>query len=426
MNDKRVSLSKDDVMLIFVAGLASYMDAALLVSLGVALPIWTKYLTLNSWMVGLISTLLTVAVAIGSFIGGWLSDKFGRVTVFNADIFFVAVGSFIIAISSNVTILLIGVIIAGLASGADLPTSLAVISERMTKEVYGRAISSTQMFWTVGILLSQFIGFLTATRGMGSPAALFGWIGLVALINWCVRVFSKKFRTIETTLAVEVQNETHSVSKPKKYHVNDLLKHRNILISIVLLTIFYLFWNLPANTWGSFVNYFLVTVDNRSQAYSTVIALIANIACLISNFFYFKVSDTKWRYPVMYGGLLVGLIAFLTAGIFSSYWQAFTLAYICYSATNTLWGEALYKIWTQSFYPVDARASLTGFSYGVVRALTALFSLITPTLMGYSPKMLLWIMAGCTLVSGLCAIIIVQHRDKFKATDLENEQVESE
>ncbi|GAB7169401.1 hypothetical protein TUA1478L_13970 [Lactiplantibacillus plantarum] len=87
MVDEKVKLSKANVLLIIVAGLASYMDAALLVSLGVALPIWTKYLALNSWMVGLLSTMLTVAVAIGSFVGGWLSDKFGRVAVFNADIF---------------------------------------------------------------------------------------------------------------------------------------------------------------------------------------------------------------------------------------------------------------------------------------------------------------------------------------------------
>lgn len=416
MTTEKVKLTRDNVMLIVVAGLASYMDAALLVSLGVALPIWAKYLSLNSWLVGLISTLLTVSVAVGSFIGGWLSDKFGRVTVFNADILFVAIGSFIIALSQNVTVLFIGVIIAGLASGADLPTSLAVISERMSKKVYGRAISSTQIFWTVGILLSQFIGFLTANSGMGSPAALFGWIGAVALLNWCVRVFSKKFKTIETTLAVEESAELDVQPSSKTYKISDLMKHRNILLSIVLLTIFYLFWNLPANTWGSFVNYFLVTVDNRSQAFSTVIALIANIACLFSTFFYFKVSDTKYRYPVMYGGLLVGLIAFVTAGTFSDYWQAFTIAYICYSASNILWGEALYKIWTQTFYPVDARASLTGFSYGIVRALTAVFSLVTPTLMAFSPKLLLWIMAGCTLVSGLCAIIIVKHMSKFKMT----------
>ncbi len=299
MVDEKVKLSKANVLLIIVAGLASYMDAALLVSLGVALPIWTKYLALNSWMVGLLSTMLTVAVAIGSFVGGWLSDKFGRVAVFNADIFFVAIGSFIIAIAQNTTILIIGVVIAGLASGADLPTSLAVISERMSSKVYGRAISSTQIFWTIGILLSQFIGFITANSGLGSPAALFGWIGLVAIINWCVRVFSKRFKQIETDLVdhehVDCASNGQSV---KKYRLGQLLRTGGLLVPMILLTVFYLFWNLPANTWGSFVNYFLVTVDGRTQAYSTIVALIANIVCLLVNLIYLKVSDTRYRYRV--------------------------------------------------------------------------------------------------------------------------------
>lgn len=408
MVNEKVKLSKANVLLIIVAGLASYMDAALLVSLGVALPIWTKYLSLNSWMVGLVSTMLTVAVAVGSFVGGWLSDRFGRVTVFNADIFFVAVGSLIIAVAHNTTLLLVGVVIAGLASGADLPTSLAVISERMSSKVYGRAISSTQIFWTVGILLSQFIGFITANSGMGSPAALFGWIGLVALVNWCVRVFSKRFKTIETDLVVQEQaTEDSTTQTTKKYSLRQLLHTSGFLVPMILLTVFYLFWNLPANTWGSFVNYFLVTIDGRTQAYSTIVALIANIVCLLVNLIYLKVSDTKYRYPAMYVGIAVALVSFVIAGIYSDRWQVFTVVYIFYSGSTVLCGEALYKIWSQTFYPVDARATMTGFSYGLVRVLTAVFSLVTPTLMGYSPELLLWIMVGCTVLFGTCAIIIV-------------------
>lgn len=397
-------LTKDNVLMIIVAGVASYLDAALLVSLGVALPLWTKTLHLNSWSVGLVSTLLTLAVALGSFVGGWLSDRFGRVKVFNVDIFFVAVGALVIATASNLPILLVGVVIAGLASGADLPTSLAVISERLSKHAYGRAISSTQIFWTVGILLSQFIGFLTAGQLRGSVLALFGWIALVALANWCVRVFSKRIKAIE---AVKPQTQTTSETSPHT-SLKTLLKNKTFLLPLVLLTVFYLFWNLPANTWGSFVNYFLVTVDQQSQAFSTAIALAANLFCLLLNVLYVKVADTKYRYPIMYVGIAVALIAFIVAGTFSEYWQVFTIAYICYSGSTVLCGEALYKIWNQTFYPVDARATMTGFSYGIVRAFTAVFSLITPTLMGYSPKLLLWILVGCAAIFGTVAIMIVQ------------------
>lgn len=405
MAKTKVKLSRDNVLLIIVAGLASYMDAALLVSLGVALPIWTKAFALNSWMVGVVSTLLTIAVALGSLTGGWLSDRFGRVTVFNVDIFFVGIGAAVIAASRNLTMLLIGVVIAGLASGADLPTSLAVISERVPKAVYGRAIALTQLFWTVGILLSQFLGFLTADQALGSAATLFGFIALVAFLNWGVRVFSKRIKAIEATRVVEADTDTPKAAK--HYTLGMLLKNKAFVLPLVLLTTFYLFWNLPANTWGSFVNYFLVTVGGRSQAYSTLIALIANIFGLVLNVGYLKLADTKYRYPAMVGGLLVALVAFVAAGLFSGEWQIFTVAYIMYSGSNVFTGETLYKIWSQTFYPVDARATMTGFSYGFVRICTAIFSLVTPTLMGYSPKLLLWIMVACTVIFGSCALRIV-------------------
>lgn len=122
--------------LVLVAGTASYLDSSLLVSLGVALPIWTKLMQLTPLQSGFISTLLTLMVALGAVVGGWLSDRFGRVRVFNLDILFVAVGAIIIAFAPNLPLLLLGTVIAGLASGADLPTSLAVISERTSDQLY--------------------------------------------------------------------------------------------------------------------------------------------------------------------------------------------------------------------------------------------------------------------------------------------------
>ena len=397
----KVTLTRDNIVLIIVAGLASYMDAALLVSLGVALPIWTKSMSLNSWIVGFISTLLTISVAFGSFLGGKLSDAFGRSKVFNIDIFFVAIGSAVIALAHNLPVLLTGVVIAGLASGADLPTSLAVISERMSKKAYGRAIAMTQIFWTVGILLSQFIGFITAGMGAGSASVLFGWIAIVAFVNWLVRMFSPKFRSIESKQSI-VSSADEEVDT-KQYSLKEIFENKQFVGSLILLTIFYLFWNLPANTWGSFVNYFLVTVDHRTQAFSTIAALIANLVCLACNFIYVRMADSKLRYPLMYGGIAVAFLSFLFAGIFSSNWLIFTIAYVCYSGSTVFCGEALYKIWTQSIYPVNVRATMTGFSYGLVRAFTALFSLITPTLMGYSVKALFWTLVGCTVIFGLCA-----------------------
>lgn len=53
MNENTSNKMDRKVMsLVFVAGTASYLDASLLVSLGVALPIWTKILNLTPILSG--------------------------------------------------------------------------------------------------------------------------------------------------------------------------------------------------------------------------------------------------------------------------------------------------------------------------------------------------------------------------------------
>lgn len=411
MEHAKQKMDKKTLALVLVAGTASYLDSSLLVSLGVALPIWTKLMHLTPFITGLISTLLTMMVALGSVIGGWLADRFGRVRVFNLDILFVGIGALIIAFATNLPVLLLGTMIAGLASGADLPTSLAVISERTSDKMYGRAISITQIFWTVGILLSQFIGFLTSGMTWGSVRWIFGVIALVSFINWYIRAFSKKFKQNEATLQQQ-NNHSADTNHQPKVKLSEIFKNKQYVSILILLTMFYLFWNIPANTWGSFVNYFLVTVSHRTQAYATLVALVANIFNLISNSFYVKISDTQYRYPVMYGAIIIGALAFLCAGIWSTVWWVFTIAYVLYSATNTLCGEPIYKIWTQTFYPTNVRASITGFSYGFVRFFTAIFSLFTPTLMAWSVQKFLWIVFASALISGVFAVIIVHRLPK--------------
>ncbi|MFC6169650.1 MFS transporter [Loigolactobacillus jiayinensis] len=412
-------MNKGQVLLVVVAGIASYLDAAILVSCGVALPLWTKYFEFSPLISGSINTALTLAVAIGAVSGGALSDKFGRVAIFNFDILVVAIGTALVAFTNNIPLLFVGLALAGWGSGADLPTSLAVISERMDKANYGKAITSTQLYWTAGIILSQFIGFLTAgMSGIMPVKYLFGFIALMAFINWGIRIFSKSFRDIENNLADDVQTaegtEQIAEAKPK---LGELLKQKTILVPLVLLTLFYLFWNLPANSFGMFLNYFLVIVDNQAAATATIVAIIGNVLGFVATLIFMRIADTKYRYHIMFAGLAMGIAAMFIAGLSAAYWFIFSVCYIVYMFGYIWIGEPIYKVWTQSFYPVNARASMTGFSLGIVRALTAAFALITPTLMAISPALFLWILFGCVIIYGIFAIAIVKMIPRYHIHD---------
>ena len=199
------SRSRSGWMLTMNASIASYLDASILVTTGIVLAMWKTQFGLNAWWVGALSTLVTLSVALGSAVGGYLSDKFGRVTVFNLDILFVALGTLLVALAPNLPMIVVGLFIAGVASGADLPTSLAVISERTEPDQYGKVIASTEIYWLGGIVLSQGLGFLTADMGYMSSRILFAWLAVVALVTWGIRALSPKFHNLETQMVVPVE-----------------------------------------------------------------------------------------------------------------------------------------------------------------------------------------------------------------------------
>lgn len=417
MESKKDKLSGKDWFLSSIAGVASYLDAALLVSAGIALAIWSEYYDLDPWWTGVTSTTLTLSVAIGALLGGRLSDKFGRVRVFNIDILLVAIGSFIIAFSTNIEMLLVGLVLAGLASGADLPTSLAVITERVSPKHHGKVLTITGMFWILGILLSQALGFATSTMGMMGTRLLFIWIAVIALLNWGVRVFSNKFRQVEQELYE--QNSKENMFNEQKVSIKAIFTSKKYLLPLISVTGFYLFWNIPANTWGSFVNYFLVIINGRSQSYSTALGFFANLAAIAVLFFiYMKLADTKFRYVMMHTGIFLCVLSFVITGIFGgTSWIIFSVAYFVYSACNNLHGESIYKIWTQSFYTPDLRASVTGISIAIVRILTAVFSIFTPMIMNYSPDLLMWLLVASLVICWSFAGLTIKLVKKYNIPD---------
>lgn len=198
-----------------------------------------------------------------------------------------------------------------------------------------------------------------------------------------------------------------------------IFSSKRYLVPLIAVTGFYLFWNIPANTWGSFVNYFLVTINGRSQSYSTALGFFANVAAFAVLFFiYMKFADTKHRYTMMHTGIFLCVLSFVVSGIFGgTSWIIFSIAYFIYSSCNNLHGESIYKIWTQSFYSPDVRASVTGVSIAIVRIFTAICSVFTPVIMNYSPDLLMWLLVASLLICWAFAGFTIKLVKKYNIPD---------
>src|SRR5699024_8947982 len=124
------------------------------------------------------------------------------------------------------------------------------------------------------------------------------------------------------------------------------------------------------------------------------------------------------RYTMMHIGLFLCVPAFVASGIWGGVsWVVFSISYFIYSACNNLHGESVYKIWTQAFYQPNVRATVTGLSIAIVRILTAVFSVFTPTIMNYSPNLLMWLLVLSLVICWLFAISTIRLVKKYDIED---------
>src|ERR671910_1898195 len=117
---------------------------------------------MSSTTVGLLAALGPNAfgAAIGALIGGRLGDLFGRKRIYQYDLLVYGLGTLLIVFSVNLPMLLIGTFIVGVAVGADVPTSLALIGEFSPSRARGRLMGLSPVAWSLGPIVVFVLAFV--------------------------------------------------------------------------------------------------------------------------------------------------------------------------------------------------------------------------------------------------------------------------
>jgi MFS transporter, SP family, inositol transporter len=384
-----------------VAGMASYLDSGIIITIGLSLAIWKTELGLDAVTLGVISAVLTFGIALGALLGGRIADVFGRRRVFNLDILLYVVGVGLVLVAPAPASIIVGVAIAGLAAGADLPTSVAVVAELAPEGARGRLVAFTQVMWSIGIVVTTALGFAFSTMGLLGTRILLAHLAVLGLATWAVRVFSPSFRTLEESAA---GGEAAAPALP----LRSLLTNRSYRTAIALTGLFYVAWNLMANTLGQFKAFLLVTVSGTSQSVATGAGFAISILSIIGGILFVRIADTKLRRPLFYVGATVQILAMVIGAVTGGAVLGGMLALlVLYNLSYPFSGEALYKVWTQESFPVNARATVQGFTYSVSRFLCAGFAVVTPSVAESNPSALLWILVGCVTASALVGATLI-------------------
>ncbi|KRK87618.1 MFS transporter [Lentilactobacillus sunkii] len=414
MDTKNISYYRP---LAYAAGIGSMLGSGIIVGLAATISVWQSGLGLTNGQVGVISGALTFAIAFGSLFGGRIAESIGLIKVFNWINLFYAVGAGIAVFAPNYITLLIGVIITGVASGTDLPISLTVVSrDSPNAKISAKLVSSTQIFWQAGIFIS-YIGAFAVSKMTGATGAriVFGLLVVFAIVTWLWRTMSGKFKELhEEGTARYEENQKNSTQVATKSVTKILFgQNKKFLYFFVAILIFYIGWNLLANTWGQFQTFMMVKAD-ASQSLATGAGIVLNVIALVVSAIFSSIAGSKYRNTGFVIGAVIMFVAMVGMTMGGGSLIAIIVAIGFYNIGSPMAGEALYKVWTQESFPVDVRSSIQGLINGTSRVVCALFAFITPALVLPGViKITMWCFAGVVVVSFIAGAIMIHLQRKY-------------
>ena len=141
------------------AGGGSFIDAYVLIIIGVALENLMKDFSLDTFWVGVITASTFVGLAIGTTLFGYIADRIGRKKLFIFNIFALATCSILSALVTTPTELALARFFMGLLIGADYPIATSMVAEFSPIKSRAWAMGTIAAIWFVGGICASLAGY---------------------------------------------------------------------------------------------------------------------------------------------------------------------------------------------------------------------------------------------------------------------------
>ncbi|MFC9363619.1 MFS transporter [Rhodococcus sp. NPDC057014] len=377
--DESGAVSKQQWKWTVLAGMASYLDAGSIVALGSGLAVWQSAFGMSAGAVGILAAIgpNAIGAAIGAFVGGRLGDKLGRKRIYQYDLLVYALGILCVAFAVNAPMLFVGALVIGVAVGADVPTSLALVGEFSPSKARGKLLGLTQVAWYLGPVVVLLLAFALAPFELLGIRIVFLQLFIVAIVTWALRqgmVESARWKSAASAAA----GGAASVGA----RARDLFRGRN-LQALAWTTTIYLFWNLAAGTSGIFTPYMIRTLGAGSQAMSLALScagFLLGIVAVTTIFMRFSDRSHKAR-KIMWGiGAVMNIASYAVFLIFPFTIPTIILNIVLFSFGGALAGEAFYKVFSQELFPTMLRGTAQGITFGTARVILGIWSFFVPVL----------------------------------------------
>jgi len=156
-------------------------------------PLYLKFdLNMSVIDVGTLSALVTIGTASGNIVGGWLSDKIGRLRVLGSAFVFGAIGLFLMPSANSFWTLAPLAGLAGLCFGFVYSVAPVLVSENFSSSIRGMAIGVYRTSFDIGGFLGPFVTATVAT--FSSNRVAFYFVSALLSLNILVAFWLRKMK----------------------------------------------------------------------------------------------------------------------------------------------------------------------------------------------------------------------------------------
>ena len=415
-----------------LSAMASYLDAGSIVAVAAGLALWAEYLSLSNTTLGLLAALgpNAIGAAIGAVIGGRLGDLLGRKRIYQYDLLLYAFGTLWMVFAFNTPMLVIGTFLVGLAVGADVPTSLALVGELAPSKARSKLMGLTQVAWSLGPIITLVLALVLAPYGLLGIRIVFAHLFVVAMVTWYLRQ-----GLTESAIWSAAASGSSESGEPSGEERGLLTagRLRNLfsgytLKAMIFTAVVYTFWNLAAGTYGFFLPYFLSTIGANTQGGSVALQCLWFTTTLVFVVLVFmRYGDGRHRRLIWAIGSVCQVVAFV---IFVFYPLSGPTGFnvvasfaniILFGIGAAIAGEPHYKTWSQEVFPTMLRTTAQGVTFAIARTCLGIWSFFVPTIAAAGFEGVALILAIFLTISGVVGFLFMPNTAGRSLEELEAE-----
>ena len=337
---------------------------------------------------------------IGTFVFGFVADRFGRRAIFTVSLLFYCAATLVMAFQTTGLAVCLWRLVAGIGIGVELVTIDTYIAELVPKSVRGRAFAYNQIIQFAVVPIVAFLAYMLVPQqpfgiegwrwvvAIGSLGALFVWflrLGVPESPRWLIqhgRLVDAEAVTARLEQNVQADLGARPLPPPLP-HALDRIENAGSFAEIwqppyrsrtVMLMVFQFFQTFGFYGFSAWVPTLIAQQLginlSGSLLYSFVIAIAAPFGPLLA-FFFADRFERKWQLV----GAAIGVGVFGMLFSFQTTIPMLVVFGVLITLSNNIMSNTFHGYQTELF-PTRIRARAVGFTYSFSRISTIFASFI--------------------------------------------------